>query len=171
MLINSEKLIFINRAIDLSLTDIDQPFGRPFGAVVVYNGQIISEAFNTAARVNDPTGHAEVNAVRLACARLATYILPQGTILFSSAEPCLLCFSAAFWAGIETIYFALSASETSFYGFSDERLSKIVGTETIRGIQLFDADMERAHFAFSEFLRTHPEWSSQPNESEIRQQL
>ncbi|MEM7809620.1 MAG: nucleoside deaminase, partial [Planctomycetota bacterium] len=71
----------------------------PFGAAIGLNETLIAIAYNTGSRDHDPTAHAEVNAIRRACSTLSTTKL-DGATLFSSCEPCPMCFSAAVFAGI-----------------------------------------------------------------------
>ncbi|HEV7282823.1 MAG TPA: nucleoside deaminase [Pirellulaceae bacterium] len=148
---------FLDRAIELSLTDIEAPYARPFGAVVVFEGAIVAEAFNTAARSNDPTAHAEVNAIRAACVRFASHRLPENCQLYSSAEPCPMCFAASFWAGIAEIYFAVPSQEQSKYGFGDDELASLLGANRPRGTRLETANFDRAEEAFRRWVASHPD--------------
>lgn len=148
---------FLDRAIELSLTDIEEPYARPFGAVIVHEGAIVAEAFNTAARSNDPTSHAEVNALRAACVRFASHRLPEGCQLYSSAEPCPMCFAASFWAGISEIYFAVPSKEQSKYGFGDDELASLLGANRPRGTRLETAKLDRAVEAFRRWVASHPD--------------
>ena len=154
-----EKVRFLERAILLSHTDVNMPFGKPFGAVVVVDGTIVGEAFNTTLRVNDPTAHAEVNAVRAACIRLATCSLPPQSFLFSSTEPCPLCYSASFWAGIRQNYFCLGWQEVSEFGFADAKLRKKLGIESQHGEKIVLNNHDYALEAFRAFSRSHPDWN------------
>ena len=78
--------------------------GFPAGAVVVKDGEIVSRGLSLGAVNNDPTGHAETDAIRKACKALETVNL-EGSVLYSSMEPCLMCFSAANWARITKIVY------------------------------------------------------------------
>lgn len=149
---------FLDRAIELSMTDIEAPYARPFGALIVHEGAIVAEAFNTAARSNDPTAHAEVNAIRAACVRFASHRLPPNCQLYASAEPCPMCFAASFWAGIAEIYFAVPSQEQSKYGFGDDELASRMGADRPRGIRLESAKLDQAREAFQRFAVSHPDW-------------
>jgi tRNA(Arg) A34 adenosine deaminase TadA len=70
---------------------------------------------------NDPTAHAEISAIRSACATLGHFHLP-GATLYTSSEPCPMCLSAAYWARIERIVFANSRAEAAAIGFCDDEL-------------------------------------------------
>jgi len=99
---------------------------NPFVAIVTIGNEIVCEADNRVYPENDPTAHAEVAAIRAACGKLGTPIIPQCT-LYTSCEPCAMCFSAAWWAGIREIYyvfpgveFSLNTPNAEFYrAFSD----------------------------------------------------
>lgn len=75
----------------------------PFGAVIVKNGKIISKAYNTVTK-SDPTAHAEINAIRKACKKLNSRHIESCT-LYSTCEPCPMCFAAAWWAKISKIVY------------------------------------------------------------------
>jgi guanine deaminase len=92
--------------------------GGPFGAVVLKNGVIISQAHNTVVRDSDPTAHAEVNALRLAAKKLGDPWL-KGCRLVATSEPCPLCLAAAYWARIKEIRFGLPQATAAKYGFAD----------------------------------------------------
>lgn len=81
--------------------------GGPFGAVVVRNGEILSASGNSVLRDSDPTAHAEVNAIRAACKKAGSPHI-DGAVMFSSCEPCPMCYSTAFWARLDKIYYAAS---------------------------------------------------------------
>ena len=71
--------------------------GGPFGAVIVKYGKVIAAAGNTVIRDNDPSAHAEVNAIRQACRAIKNWDL-SGCVMYSSCECCPMCYSAAYWA-------------------------------------------------------------------------
>ena len=92
--------------------------GGPFGAVVVKDGKVISECGNAVTVNNDPTAHAEVNAIREACKKLGTFDL-KGATLYTSCEPCPMCLAAAYWARVSRICFAADRHDAADAGFSD----------------------------------------------------
>ncbi|HEY6415459.1 MAG TPA: nucleoside deaminase [Acidimicrobiales bacterium] len=95
---------FLRRAIELAVHNAST--GQlPFGALVVRDGDIVGTGVNTELRDLDPTGHAEVGAVRNACRELGTLTLP-GALLVSSCEPCALCHTTAALAGISRVVYA-----------------------------------------------------------------
>jgi len=109
---------FMARAIQLSLDNVLSGQGGPFGAVVVKDGRIVAEGVNRVTASNDPTAHAEVVAIRSACARLGTFVL-KGCEIYTSCEPCPMCLGAIYWAHIARIYFGNAADEASKIGFDD----------------------------------------------------
>jgi tRNA(Arg) A34 adenosine deaminase TadA len=112
---------FLRRAIALATQNVTTGAGGPFGAVIVRDGQIVAEAANTVTATNDPTAHAEVNAIRAAAKALGAFTL-AGCQLYSSCEPCPMCLAAAHWARIDAIYFGASAADASRAGFDDDLL-------------------------------------------------
>ena len=106
------------RAIQLSMEGVYSGSGGPFGAVIVRNGQIIAEGANQVTSTNDPTAHAEVLAIRAACAKLHTFEL-KNCELYTSCEPCPMCLGAIYWARLSRIYFANTAADAAEIGFDD----------------------------------------------------
>jgi tRNA(Arg) A34 adenosine deaminase TadA len=108
---------FMQRAIEISKYSV-QNNGGPFGAVIVKNGEIIAEASNSVTQTNDPTAHAEVNAIRIAANKLKNYDL-SGCAIYTSCEPCPMCLGAIYWAHIDKIYYANTKSDAAAIGFDD----------------------------------------------------
>lgn len=109
---------FMAQAIRLSIENVQSGRGGPFGAVIVKGGQIIAEGSNRVTANNDPTAHAEVLAIREACAKLGSFEL-RGCELFTSCEPCPMCLGAIYWARLDRIYFGNSADDAAKVGFDD----------------------------------------------------
>jgi guanine deaminase len=109
--------VFIARAINLATQNVIEG-GGPFGAVIVRDGKIITEGVNRVTEKNDPTAHAEVEAIRKACEILNTYNL-SGCEIYSSCEPCPMCFSAIYWAHIDKVFYAATNSNADKAGFDD----------------------------------------------------
>lgn len=112
-----KHLPYIKEAIALA-TDSVSYGGGPFGAVIVKNGIIIARSCNTVTQSNDPTAHAEVNAIRQACHHLGTFHL-EGCIIYSSCEPCPMCLSAIYWSRIREVYYAATREDAAQNGFDD----------------------------------------------------
>jgi guanine deaminase len=109
---------FMARAIQLSITGVHSGRGGPFGAVVVRDGKIVAEGVNQVTSKNDPTAHAEVLAIREACAKLGIFEL-KDCELYTSCEPCPMCFGAIYWARLSRVYFANTAEDAAKIGFDD----------------------------------------------------
>lgn len=108
---------FMRKAIDLSVKSVKSG-GGPFGAVIVKDGKIIAEASNSVTKNNDPTAHAEVNAIRIASNKLNNFDL-SGCEIYSSCEPCPMCLGAIYWAKIDKLYFANTKTDAKNIGFDD----------------------------------------------------
>ena len=113
----SEDKKFMQLAIDLSIENVAQG-GGPFGAVIVRNGEIIATGTNRVTENCDPTAHAEVSAIRAACAKLGDYKL-SGCTIYSSCEPCPMCLSALYWAGVERIFYGNTKQDAKSINFDD----------------------------------------------------
>jgi len=92
--------------------------GGPFGSVIIKDGRIIGVGHNTVIRDDDPTAHAEINAIRQAAKKLGLERL-RGAILMASSEPCPLCLAAAYWSGIKEIHYCLPKEVAGRHGFRD----------------------------------------------------
>lgn len=110
---------WMQTAIELSEKNVLESIGGPFGAVIVKDGELIAGSGNRVTSTNDPTAHAEVSAIRLACQKLETFDL-SGCIIYTSCEPCPMCLSAVYWAKIDTIYYANTKKDADDIGFSDK---------------------------------------------------
>lgn len=107
---------FMKRAIELSeRASIKEKTGGVFGAVIVKDGKIIAEGYNQVIKHNDPTWHAEVQAIREACKKMGTPHL-QGCVLYTSAECCPMCLAAAYWAHIDHIFYGATIGDSLKYG-------------------------------------------------------
>jgi guanine deaminase len=111
----------MRRAIALSLEMMRSGKGGPFGAVIVRDGGIVAEGFNQVTVSNDPTAHAEVVAIRLACQALGTFDL-TGCEIYTSCEPCPMCLGAIYWARLDKIWFANDRADAASVGFRDDFL-------------------------------------------------
>lgn len=109
---------FMRRAIALSEKSVSNG-GGPFGAVIVRNGDIVAEASNSVTIDNDPTAHAEVNAIRQAAAKLGTFDLSDCE-LYTSCEPCPMCLGAIYWAHISKVYYSNDRKDAAEIGFDDD---------------------------------------------------
>jgi guanine deaminase len=110
---------FMSRAIELSKRNMETNAGGPFGAVVVKDGKIIGEGWNQVTSTNDPTAHAEVQAIRNACKNLSNFDL-DGAEIYTSCEPCPMCLAAIYWARIGKIYYANTKKDAAAINFDDD---------------------------------------------------
>ncbi len=108
----------MQRAIVLSKESV-QHGGGPFGAVIARDGQIVAEGSNSVTMLCDPTAHAEVTAIRNACKKLGTFDL-KGCTIYTSCEPCPMCFGAIYWARLDAIYMANDRKDAAAIGFDDD---------------------------------------------------
>ena len=109
----------MKRAVALSRRGMELGHGGPFGAVIVRNGEIVSEGWNEVLRSKDPTAHAEVVAIRKACRALGTYDLSDCEI-YASCEPCPMCLGAIYWSRIRCVYFSVGRHDAAGIEFRDE---------------------------------------------------
>lgn len=109
---------FLQQAIDLAVANVESGLGGPYGAVVVRNGEIIAASGNRVTASLDPTAHAEIMAIRLACQKLQTFQL-NDCVLYSSCEPCPMCLGAIYWARLQQVYFACDRHDAAEAGFDD----------------------------------------------------
>ena len=94
--------------------------GSPFGCVIARDGEVVGEGVNAVPATNDPTAHAEVVAIRDACRRLGTYVL-AGCTVYTTGEPCPMCYAAAWWARIDAIYYSSTIEDALDYGAFDDK--------------------------------------------------
>jgi len=110
---------FMREAIRLSIEKMQAGHGGPFGAVVVKDGSIIARGFNQVTSTNDPTCHAEVDAIRKACKVLGTFQL-DGCDLYTSCEPCPMCLGAIYWARPRRVFYGNTKEDAAAAGFDDQ---------------------------------------------------
>jgi guanine deaminase len=110
---------FMREAIKLAETGMRNDRGGPFGCVVVRRGEIVGRGHNRVTVANDPTAHAEVTAIRDACATLKTFQLTDCE-LYTSCEPCPMCLAAIYWARLPTVFYGNTRADAAAIGFDDE---------------------------------------------------
>jgi len=111
--------IFLREAISLARAGMERGDGGPFGCVIVKDGSVIGRGNNRVTSTNDPTAHAEVVAIRAACAALRSFQL-DGCVLYTSCEPCPMCLGAIYWARPDRIVFAATRADAADAGFDDQ---------------------------------------------------
>jgi len=112
---------FMRQAIKLATDNVESGRGGPFGAVVVKDGRVVATGSNQVTATNDPTAHAEVTAIRNACAALGTFQL-DGCEVYTSCEPCPMCLAALYWSRCAAIYYGNDAADAAKAGFDDSFL-------------------------------------------------
>lgn len=134
---------FMRLAIEQSRLGMQANEGGPFGAIVVKDGKVIGRANNQVIAHNDPTAHAEVQAIRQACANLDSFQL-DGCVLYTSCEPCPMCLGAIYWARPDKVYYANTRSDAAEIEFDDEmiykELGKLLDERTIKFEQIGRSD-------------------------------
>ncbi|MDD4990697.1 MAG: nucleoside deaminase [Paludibacter sp.] len=108
---------YMRKAIALSVENIKNG-GGPFGAVIVKDGKVVSTGVNRVTANNDPTAHAEVNAIRKAAKKLGTFDL-AGCEIYTSCEPCPMCLGAVYWAHLDKMYYGNTKLDAKNIGFDD----------------------------------------------------
>jgi tRNA(Arg) A34 adenosine deaminase TadA len=148
--------VFMGRAIELARANMRQGEGGPFGAVVVFEGAVIGEGGNRVISSRDPTAHAEVVAIRAACAHLGRFSL-DGAEIYASSEPCPMCLGAILWARIGRLFYANTRADAAAIGFDDalfyDEIARPPEQRRLRSERLV-VDEARALFA---------EWDAKPD--------
>jgi len=115
---------FMELAIKEAQKNLRDMQGGPFGACIVKKGRVIATARNTVLK-NDATCHAEINAIKIASKKLRTFDL-SGCEIYSTTEPCPMCFSAIHWAKIGKIYYGTNIADVQKRGFNELAVSNSV---------------------------------------------
>jgi tRNA(Arg) A34 adenosine deaminase TadA len=116
---NNEQ--FMQLAIDKAKEGVDNG-QSPFGACIVKNGKVIACEHNIVWESTDITAHAEIHAIRKANHKLNSIEL-SGCVIYSSCEPCPMCFTAIHWARIDRIYYGASIEDAKRFGFNELTVS------------------------------------------------
>lgn len=147
---------YMRAAIALAEEGLRSDHGGPFGCVIVRDSRIIARGNNRVTSTNDPTAHAEVTAIREACAALGTFQLGDCEI-YTSCEPCPMCLSAIYWARIPVVYYGNTRADAAAIGFDDEFIYGQIPLpperRTLKMLPLLHAEAQHA-FA---------EWAAKPD--------
>lgn len=150
---------FMRRAIELALQGVNENDGGPFGCVIVRNGEVIGEGRNLVTSANDPTAHAEVVAIRAACAQLGSFQLDDCTI-YTSCEPCPMCLGAIYWSRAKKIFIGCTREQAAEFGFDDafiyDEIALDPAKRSIPAIKILN----------DEALRSFEAWNASPNKIE-----
>lgn len=144
---------FMARAIALAIENVHAGRGGPFGCVIERDGRIIAEGTNRVTSSNDPTAHAEVVAIRIACAALRSFQL-TGCGLYTSCEPCPMCLGAIYWARPSRVYFAATAADAAAAGFDDsfiyQQLAVPIASRKIPFVAMMRDEAQAAFYVWRE---------------------
>ena len=123
------------------------------------NGEVIATGANSVTLTNDPTAHAEVNAIREACRKLNDFSL-RGCVVYSSCEPCPMCLSALYWAGVSRIYYGNTQDDADAIDFSDKFIYR----------ELEKSHLERSvpciHIENDRTIKAFEKWAAKPDKVE-----
>lgn len=150
----------MNQLMKLAIEEARKGFNRnhggPFGAVIVKDGVSIANAHNEVLKTNDPTAHAEILAIRRACALLESYDLSDCEI-YSTSEPCPMCFSAIHWSRLKRLYFGTTRDDVAVIGFDDSLIYDILSGKA-RVVQMKSENVDRVSC-----LGLLEEWEAKPD--------
>jgi len=118
---------WLSQAVALAVANVGEG-GGPFGAVVVRDGVLVATGQNRVTRDLDPTAHAEVTAIRHACAAIGDFSL-AGCTLYASCEPCPLCLTASLWARLDHVVYAADRDDAARGGFDDRAFYDLLGRD------------------------------------------
>lgn len=119
----NDKKRYMKEAIQLASQNLELNQGGPFGAIIVKDGQVVGKGMNKVTATNDPTAHAEVEAIRDATKNLNTFNL-EGCEIYASCEPCPMCLGAIYWARIDKLYYAGTKDDAAKADFDDSLIYK-----------------------------------------------
>ena len=149
---------FMRRAIARALENVRSGRGGPFAALIVKDDCVIATCANCVTATNDPTAHAEITAIRVACRALGAFQL-TGCDLYTTCEPCPMCLAAIYWARPSRVFYAGTAADAADAGFDDtfiyEELKRPPESRRIPMIQLLR----------DESLAVFSAWKQQPNKT------
>ena len=146
---------FLLSAIEQARKTMNQNIGGPFGAVVINkDGEILSVSSNSVLRDNDPTAHAEINAIRDACKKINSYDL-SGCVLYTTAYPCPMCLSAIIWANIKKVYFGCRPEDAEKIGFRDDFIYRFIENKSAdkNVMDICELDREECLKLFDEYSK------------------
>lgn len=148
MNINDKDKEYMAEAIKLSEKSVESG-GGPFGVIIVKDGKIIGRGINQVTTHNDPTAHAEIVAIREACKELNSFQL-DGCSIYTSTEPCPMCFGAIYWARPDAVYFGNTKEDAAKINFDDSFIYEEIDTPIDeRKIPFTQLMREEAQKAFS----------------------
>ncbi len=134
----------MKKAISLAQKGMEKGDGGPFGAVIVKNGKIVGSGWNQVLKTNDPTAHAEIVAIRDACAKLNNYWL-ENCYIYANCEPCPMCLAAIYWARLNKLFYGATRKDAADIGFNDNLIyNEIPLSPDKRLIKSFQVEQEKS---------------------------
>lgn len=137
----------MERALEDARRGIERGDGGPFGAVIVRGEEIVASGHNEVLKTNDPTRHAEVCAISRAARKIGAPHF-EGCEIYSTTEPCVMCFAAINWAQMRTVYFGTTVRDVKALGFNELSISnrrlRTLGGSRVRIVAGFMRDECRA---------------------------
>lgn len=149
----------MSEAIRLAIENVKSGNGGPFGAIIVKEEEIIGRGVNTVTSANDPTAHAEVNAIRDACKMIGNFQL-NGCDIYTSCEPCPMCLGAIYWARPDKVFYAADKTDAAEAGFDDSFIYKEIGKEYSSRRIPFISIMRK------DSLQIFTDWKNNPHKTE-----
>ena len=149
---------FMKYAIKEAKKGITKGDGGPFGAVVIKDGKVVGRGHNQVIKNNDATCHGEMMAIRNASKNLGTFDL-SGCEIYTTGEPCPMCYGAILWANISKVYYGCTIVDTDIIGFRDDSFYKRINN--IKFKEGFMKEMNR-----EECLKLYKEYATLPDKKE-----
>lgn len=118
----AHNTIYLNLAAKTAEEGMKKGDGGPFGAVIVQGGRVVATACNTVLKEQEATRHAEMNAIKVASKKLGRFSLDDCDI-YSTTEPCPMCFSAIHWARVRRVYYCTTIADVKRLGFNELTVS------------------------------------------------
>jgi guanine deaminase len=147
-----DREAWLRRALQLAEESVDAG-GRPFGSIVVRDGEVVGEGTNRVVQTGDPTWHAELAAIRAAASQLGRPELSDCE-LYSSGEPCPMCFSACYLAGVTSVYHCLTVSEAASFGFPSAALYQELA------LPAGDRQLQMVHLPLDGAITVYERWAA-----------
>ncbi len=144
---------YLLKAFEYAFDGIRNNYGGPFGAVVVRDGVILGNGCNRVTSACDPTAHAEVMAIRNACAATGSFHLDDA-VIYATCEPCPMCLSAIYWARISQVYYCSSRNDAESIGFADNHIYKELGIQPAHtSLKLTQISLPKGEDLFKEWRK------------------
>ena len=141
----------MNLGIEEARKTMNMNLGGPFGAVILdSNNEVIAVASNTVLGSHDPTAHAEINAIRMAGAKLGTHDL-SGCTLYATGYPCPMCLSAIIWSNIKTVYYGTDLKDAERIGFRDDFIYNYIKNNDSSVLELKQTNHDECLELFNEY--------------------